>query len=338
MNHSNPLPERIQFQWFSGSRKKTINDFWFCFFFQSKSPKHMAKQNRPLGGQWTLLLHGLKQWLTVLGYSELGIPSIVQAVQQFLIWLQANDIHALGQLQDTYANVYMQQEQQRLGQRSGKPLSTGHMNKQIQALLLFNKYLRETGKYPTGFSLQRLEEKRPLPVYLTTAEVQHMYEVTADNVLGMRDRAMLAVYYGCGLRLNEGVNLELKDILRDRQILHVRKGKHYKERLVPMSNKTMQMITLYIDVARPQLMQQHLTDRLFLDANKGRPMQRQSLYIRIKSLARKAKIKKAVGTHTLRHSIATHLLQSGMRLEQIQQFLGHSTMDSTQIYTHLSHY
>jgi len=297
----------------------------------------MAKNNPQLSGQWTLLLQGLRTWLELLGYSELGIPSIVQAVHQFLIWLQANDIHALGQLQDTHGNDYMHQEQQRLGQRSGKPLSTGHMNKQIQALLLFSKYLRETGKYPTGFNLKRLEEQRPLPVYLTKAEIEQMYEVTADNLLGIRDRAMLAVYYGCGLRLNEGIHLELKDVIRDRQLLHVRKGKHYKERLVPMSNKTLQMITLYIDVARPQLMQQHVTERLFLDANKGRAMHRQSLYIRIKALARKAKIKKRVGTHTLRHSIATHLLQSGMKLEQIQQFLGHSSLDSTQLYTHLQH-
>jgi integrase/recombinase XerD len=153
----------------------------------------------------------------------------------------------------------------------------------------------------------------------------------------MRDRAMLAVYYGCGLRLNEGVHLELKDVLRDQQLLHVRKGKHYKERLVPMSGKTLQMVALYIDAGRPQLVQQHQTDRLFLDANKGRPMQGQSLYVRIRALAKKAGIKKAVGTHSLRHSIATHLLQSGMRLEQIQQFLGHDSLDSTQIYTHLSH-
>jgi site-specific recombinase XerD len=99
----------------------------------------------------------------------------------------------------------------------------------------------------------------------------------------------------------------------------------------------MQLITLYMDVGRPQLLQQYQTDRLFIDANKGRPMQRQSLYIRIKALARQAKIKKKVGTHALRHSIATHLLQSGMKLEQIQQFLGHSNLDSTQLYTHLSH-
>jgi site-specific recombinase XerD len=297
----------------------------------------MAKNNRPLGGQWRLLLHGLQSWLEILGYSPLAIPAILQGVQQFMIWLGERDIHTLEQLQATHANEYMAQQQQRLGQRTGRPLTTSFINKQIQALLLFSRYLRETGKYATGFDLKRVEENRTLPTYLTKEEIQQLYEVTADSVLGMRDRAMLAVYYGCGLRLNEGVHLELKDVIRDREILHVRKGKRYKERLVPMNPKTMQMITLYIDLGRPQLLQQHQTERLFLDANKGKPMQRQSLYIRVKALVKQAKIKKKVGMHTLRHSIATHLLQSGMKLEQIQQFLGHSNLDSTQIYTHLSH-
>jgi site-specific recombinase XerD len=297
----------------------------------------MATNNRLPGGQWRLLLHGLQTWLEILGYSPLAIPAILQGVQQFMIWLGERDIHSLDQLQAIHANEYMAQQQQRLGQRTGRPLTTSFINKQIQALLLFCRYLRETGRYTTGFNLRRIDEQRPLPVYLTQEEIQQLYEVTADSVLGMRDRAMLAVYYGCGLRLNEGVHLELRDVIRDKQILHVRKGKRYKERLVPMNPKTMQLITLYMDLGRPQLLKQNLTERLFIDANKGRPMQRQSLYIRIKALARQAKIKKKVGTHTLRHSIATHLLQSGMKLEQIQQFLGHSNLDSTQIYTHLSH-
>ena len=297
----------------------------------------MAKENKVLSGQWTLLLQGLRTWLEILGYAELAIPAILQGVQQFMIWLSEKEIGSLDQLQALHANEYMAQQQQRLGQRTGRPLTTSFMNKQIQALQLLSRYLRETGKYATGFDLKRVEENRTLPTYLTKQEIQQLYEVTADSVLGMRDRAMLAVYYGCGLRLNEGVHLELRDVIRDKQILHVRKGKRYKERLVPMNQKTMQMITLYIDVGRPQLLQQYQTERLFIDANKGRSMQRQSLYIRVKALVKQAKIKKKVGTHTLRHSIATHLLQSGMKLEQIQQFLGHSNLDSTQIYTHLSH-
>jgi integrase/recombinase XerD len=146
---------------------------------------------------------------------------------------------------------------------------------------------------------------------------------------------MLALYYGCGLRLNEGASLEIKDIITSSKILHVRKGKRYKERLVPMAQKNFEELQLYVNYGRPQLLQQEKTDGLFIGANKGVQMSKQSLYIQIKQLARKAKIKKKVGTHTLRHSIATHLLQSGMKLEKIQEFLGHQGLDSTQIYTHL---
>ncbi|WP_255724386.1 tyrosine-type recombinase/integrase [Terrimonas ginsenosidimutans] len=91
-----------------------------------------------------------------------------------------------------------------------------------------------------------------------------------------------------------------------------------------------------MDYGRPQLLQDGHHSYLFVDANKGRPMNKQSLYVRIMGLAKKAKLHKKVGTHTLRHSIATHLLQSGMKLERIQQFLGHGDLDSTQIYTHLA--
>jgi site-specific recombinase XerD len=147
---------------------------------------------------------------------------------------------------------------------------------------------------------------------------------------------MLAVYYGCGLRLNEGACLELRDITGDRKLLHVRKGKRYKERYVPIAAKNYEELRFYMDYARPQLLQEYKTEALFIDANKGYPLNKQSLYVRIKQLVKKARIKKKVGMHTLRHSIATHLLQSGMKLEKIQEFLGHDDLDSTQIYTHLA--
>jgi len=103
---------------------------------------------------------------------------------------------------------------------------------------------------------------------------------------------------------------------------------------VPMAEKSYQDIQVYIEQARPELLQRPCAT-LFLDANKGRPIHKQSLYLRIKALVRKAGITRDVGTHSLRHSIATHLLQSGMRLERIKEFLGHAALDSTQIYTHL---
>jgi site-specific recombinase XerD len=103
---------------------------------------------------------------------------------------------------------------------------------------------------------------------------------------------------------------------------------------VPIAGKPYQDIQVYIEQGRSELLQRPCS-ALFLDANKGRPIHKQSLYLRIKGLVRKAGIGKEVGTHSLRHSIATHLLQSGMPLERIKDFLGHAVLDSTQLYTHL---
>ena len=285
--------------------------------------------------EYILLQQSFKECLTVLNYSGFSIPGLTKTAKDFLLYQEQNNKSSLQQITATDASTFIEDLKTQTGERTKKPLSNGHINKQIQGLNLFSKYIRETARSSAGFSLKRLEEIRSKPGWLTKAEIQALYEATTDSVLGIRDRAMLAIYYGCGLRLNEGASLELKDILTDRKILHVRKGKHYKERLVPVAGKNFEELKLYIDWARPQLLQEKKTDDLFIGANKGVKMDKQSLYVRIKLLARKAKIKKKVGTHTLRHSIATHLLSSGMKLERIQQFLGHSGLDSTQIYTHL---
>ncbi|PVD49302.1 hypothetical protein DC498_25725 [Terrimonas sp.] len=295
------------------------------------SNKSIALQS----AEYKLLLTGFTEWLQLLNYSPLSIPVYATALKDFLQYQEQNNKPSIEQLHAPDAQAFILQLQDKTGQRTGRPLSHKHINKYIQALLLFSKYIRQTGRSVIGLSLQRLEEATTKPVWLTTTEIQKLYDVTAQTILGIRDKAMLAVYYGCGLRLNEGACLELQDIDSTKKVLHVRKGKGYKERFVPVAEKNFEAIKLYLDHARPQLLQQVRTTAFFIDANRGRPMQKQSLYVRVKQLAKKAKIKKKVGTHTLRHSIATHLLQSGMKLERIQQFLGHGDLDSTQIYTHL---
>lgn len=293
------------------------------------------KENKLQNSEYTLLTESFRQWLILLNYSRFSIPGLAGSVRHFLLYQQQRNKPTLEHLVASDANDFIQMLQAKTGERTGRPLSHGHINKCVQALNLFSKYIRQTGKSAAGFTLKRLEEKRAKPSWLTKSEIQALYEATGETVLGIRDRAMLALYYGCGLRLNEGASLELKDIITSSKILHVRKGKHYKERLIPVAQKNFEELQLYANYGRPQLLQQEKTDALFIGASKGRPLQKQSLYIRIKQLSKKAKIKKKVGTHTLRHSIATHLLHSGMKLEKIQEFLGHEGLDSTQIYTHL---
>lgn len=293
--------------------------------------------NKPAlqSGGYILLLLSFREWLTTLGYSANSIPGLCCYVKDFLHYQEQQGKPLLEQLAARDAHAFIAHLQATTGMRTRRSYSAGHLSKYVQALQLFSRYIRSTGKSGVGFTLPRFDAAAKKPTWLTLAEIERLYEVTGDTILGIRDRAMLAVFYGCGLRLHEGANLELKDILTDRRLLHVRKGKGYKERYVPLAEKSYAQVQFYLLVGRPQLLQQTSTAALFIDANKGRQMQKQSLYVRIKQLTKRAKLKKKVGMHTLRHSIATHLLQAGMPLERIQAFLGHSHLDSTQIYTHL---
>ena len=173
-------------------------------------------------------------------------------------------------------------------------------------------------------------------VVFSKEEIARIYRVTDDGLLGIRDRAMLAVFYGCGARRNEGVQLEIRDILPDKNLLYIRKGKGYKERYIPMIGKVKKDILDYVVSARPMLLGNQVSEILFIGIT-GNPVGAQTLYERFRKLLRKARIEKSAGLHSLRHSIATHLLISGMKLSQIAKFLGHSSLESTQIYTHLRH-
>lgn len=169
---------------------------------------------------------------------------------------------------------------------------------------------------------------------LTPAEIKQLYKTTDDDLLGIRDRAMLAIYYGCGLRRNEGAHLLIDDILPDKNLLYVRKGKNYKERYVPILGDVKKDILTYMTIARPALLADKKEAWFFIGI-RGQKITASALYERLKKLLLKANIPKPCGLHSLRHSIATHLLGNGMSLYQIARLLGHSTLDTTQIYTHI---
>jgi integrase/recombinase XerD len=148
---------------------------------------------------------------------------------------------------------------------------------------------------------------------------------------------MLSIYYGCGLRRSEGVNLDAKDILLKEKLVFVRAGKGYKERYVPMNEAVKEDLDNYLYERSGSLEGCGSKEESFFISYLAKRMSGNALITRVQNLANKAKIGKTIGLHTLRHSIATHLLQSGMTLEEVSQFLGHSSLESTQIYTHLAH-
>lgn len=157
--------------------------------------------------------------------------------------------------------------------------------------------------------------------------------------IAWRDQVQLVALYSCGLRRAECRALDVQDINFDTQLLHVRKGKNYKERFVPFSRSSLEIFQTYIYDHRAVFKNAGQSSALLLSA-RGRRMGELNMRIRLCVLISRTRLpvlqQKNVTLHTLRHSIATHLLEAGMPLEKISRFLGHSSLENTQIYTHLA--
>ena len=150
---------------------------------------------------------------------------------------------------------------------------------------------------------------------------------------------MLSIYYGCGLRAGEGAALNINDILFYKNLLYVRKGKGYRERYVPINKQVKTDLQEYIFNQRNDLLNNKKSEALLL-GRRGERWSVRGMYGRLqllKSQTWNEELKqKSFGLHILRHSIATHLLQDGMKLELISRFLGHKSLETTQKYTHLA--
>lgn len=277
-----------------------------------------------------------KEWLALLGYAENTVYNMPLYMHEFFHWLENEDVTKVREITAQHVHDFIFQLKKRPHAKHGGKLSTGHINKYHQALVLLSQFVRQTSRGSFTVETERLPEKRHVPDILTTAEVKELYKATDGSVLGLRDKVMLGIFYGCGLRRNEGVQLDISDIDFNSQLVYVRKGKNYKERYVPANETTLQHIKDYLDHSRPFLMTKSKIPALLV-SDKGYRIRGQSLLIRLRRLARLSKIEKDIGLHTLRHSIATHLLQSGMKLTHIARFLGHRSLEATQIYTHVIH-
>lgn len=175
---------------------------------------------------------------------------------------------------------------------------------------------------------------RPLPKTLTESEVKMLLQApVVSDELGLRDRAMLELLYGCGLRVSELVGLTLDQVNCKVGLVRVW-GKGMKERLVPMGDVAVHWVERYLKHSRPSLLQGGSED-LFLSL-RGKAMTRQTFWHRIRHHAVNAGINKPLSPHTLRHAFATHLVNHDADLRVVQLLLGHSSLSTTQIYTHVA--
>lgn len=292
-----------------------------------------------------LLKEEYLQWLQTLGFSASSVKNLPQYISEMLSWLEQKNIHSPNEITEQSIQEYFFQWRKRKNKTSGAGLSTSHINNGALAINNFIKFLRVTGKNNITLKLPREKAKNKIPEVLTQQEIKSLYEATYHlnkrtnpEAFGQRDRAMLQIFYGCGLRKTEGSSLEVSDILTEKKLVFVRKGKGGKERYVPITAQGLKDIQEYLQCGRAWFLEQRQKKEkkaaeIFFVNIFGEPMGR--FYQRLQLLKEEAGIHKNIGTHTLRHSVATHLLQAGMDIEQIKKFLGHSTLESTQIYTHI---
>ena len=174
-----------------------------------------------------------------------------------------------------------------------------------------------------------------LPKALTIGQVERLLSAPSDEEpLGIRDRALLELLYATGARVSEAIDLDVDDLAHG-DVLRLR-GKGSKERIVPLGSYARTAVDAYLTRVRPGLaMKGRASARLFLGA-RGAPLSRQSAWLVIRAAAERAQITTDVSPHTLRHSFATHLLQGGADVRVVQELLGHSSVATTQIYTHVS--
>jgi len=217
-------------------------------------------------------------------------------------------------------------------------LSAGTQARILSGIKSFFGYLllEEVIKNDPTQLLEAPKLKRALPIVLSIEEIDMLFAaIDHSTPEGQRNRAMLETMYSCGLRVSELTGLCISNLYLEIGFIRVI-GKGNKERLVPVGSKAVEQITLYREYTRPHIPQIKTgsEDILFLN-RRGSGLSRVMVFMILKELAEKAGLKKNIHPHTLRHSFATHLVEAGADLRAVQEMMGHKSITTTEIYTHL---
>ena len=287
-----------------------------------------------------------EKWLNALGFSKGLVYSYKFKVIDFFNYLEQASIHTVTQIKQHHINLYFKYIQIRPKKRAGTGgLGISHLNHHFAAIDKLCEFLHQTGMnnapIPANFRIKQDNKERinKIEVY-TQDEIKQLYHCIENSFLELpfkereeireQLKLMFSLFYGCGLRRTEGFNVSMEEIDFNRRTLFVKQGKNYKDRIIPLNPGIYKNIEHYVYNFRKLYKLPH--NRLFIYKNS-------TLYAFLKALPNHCDSEtirsKRITLHILRHSIATHLLQNGVSIENIAQFLGHTSLTSTQIYTHL---
>jgi integrase/recombinase XerD len=276
-----------------------------------------------------------KKHLDILGLKPETTQASYLYLKEFFSWLETYKIFELQQITPKEIADYNDYLKAKKSQRTGKALKQKSIYDHMRNLQQYLGYLLEIGtiKSNPASHLKFTNGTEKVERFIFSQDqIKELYK-TAN----LEERTILNIGYGCGLRVQEISDLNKEDIRLTENIIIVQKGKNSKRRLVPISQKISDEIKEYLESLEQK------TNTIFIN-NKARRMQEWGFNARLKQLILKTEFGQKltseelnkIGIHSLRHSIATHLLENGMKLEQVQKFLGHSHIESTEIYTHIT--
>lgn len=288
------------------------------------------------------LLQSFTEWMDVLGYSSSMQKNYPKHLCEFLYWLEQHNIHRLENINRETVKKYYGQLRQRPNKTRYGGLSASSLNHHQQAIRKFREYLKKHGARTFPIHIRPERKGGEKLRYCTQEEIKQLFRATGHSHklprFRARNGALLVCLYSLGMRRNEVLNLQLNDILWDRERVFVRKGKNYKERYVPINRYNLKILEDYALDARMDYRMASGSEYVFVSRRSEKmcgACLEWCLGQIIAATNDKALQQKGITPHMLRHSIATHFLQAGMKIEDIQQFLGHASLESTQIYTHI---
>lgn len=263
-----------------------------------------------------------KTYLRQLGYSKSSVNMLPACVLDFLQYINMTEVKEISSSQIQSFYEYLKG---RRSKRSQRALSESYIHQNIYALRVFFSYQEQTGELKQN-PISSLKFKSPKVITrhpLSREEISQLFEAAESY----KEVAMLHLFYSCGLRRTEAANLNTKDIHFNKKLLYIREGKGAKRRVIPINEKIGKALRDYLTKERSAI-----NEEAFILNKRNTRMRGDGYNKALKELITRTELPQEISPHHLRHSIATHLLENGLQIEYVRDFLGHSHLEATQIY------
>ena len=281
------------------------------------------------------------EWLRVVGRSATTVRTTSLHLDHFTRWCETRAVRDVREVHKPLLERFQRHlfYYRQVGRHEGRALTRGSQKlRMILVAGLFRWLVRQDilmADPASGLTYPKLGQRLPRDV-LTVEEAEHVLSMpNVEDVLGLRDRAILEVLYASGLRRMELVALSLHDVDLGRGVVHVRCGKGGKERYVPLGERASRWVETYLVRSRPHLAYAEDVEALFLSSHGG-PIQVDSLTERVRNYVRASGIPKKGSCHVFRHTMATLMVEGGADVRHVQEMLGHASLETTQIYTRVA--